>query len=78
MPLTPRQTSVLHAIRRLTVQAGNAPTVRELAAFTGMTHQRVHQHLNALRQRGAITWKNGCPRTLRVVAACLDCETANV
>lgn len=48
---------------------GYAPTVREIADAVGLASPgTVHSHLAAMRREGRITYVDGKPRTLRVVA----------
>ena len=52
--LTPRQSEVLRAIRRLTKQRRIPPTRRELAALFGVNIHAITGHLRSLEAHGAI------------------------
>lgn len=66
--LTERQRAIWAWIREYTQAHGYAPTVREIADGLGINSTNgVADHLRALRRKGAIVWRPGCPRTIRVV-----------
>lgn len=44
----------------------HAPTVRELAAACGLTHNKVWRGLLALRAARLVSWERGKARTVRV------------
>jgi len=67
--LTPRQTSVLHAVETLTAQQGYPPTSREIARYAGLSESRVRQHLEAIEHRGAISREVGTARGIRIVSS---------
>lgn len=68
MNLTNRQQQILAWIREYTQAHGYAPTVREIGDAHGIrSTNAVADHLKRLRRKGAIVWRPGCPRTLRVV-----------
>lgn len=65
-PLTDRQKQILDAVRRLS-KRGYPPSVREIAAATGIrSPSTVHQHLMALKRKGALARDHGM-RRLRIV-----------
>lgn len=65
--LSPRQTDVCVAIARLTKDHGCPPTIRELSAELGLrSTNSTAQHIRALRKKGAVEWRDGCSRTLRL------------
>lgn len=45
---------------------GFSPSVREVAVGSGVSVAVAHYRLERLRDVGAVTWKPGSPRTLRV------------
>jgi len=61
---TPQQNAVLLAVRDLYASRGFSPTIREIAARTGLHKSRVGEHLERLRQQGLITWEVGKSRTI--------------
>ncbi len=62
--LTSRQVAIVAAINKFVAVHGRPPSVRELAAATGGSRSRIHEQLNYLRFKGAIT---GVGPDLRVV-----------
>jgi repressor LexA len=75
---TKRETKTGKAMRMRIVEAiathwaehRYAPTVRELAAAVGLRSPcPVWEHLAALRRAGAVTWREGATRTLRLTSA---------
>ncbi len=66
--LTDRQTEVLRAIKVAIAAKGHAPTCRELMEVLGIgSTNGVHDHLKALKRKGAITWTRNQARTIRVL-----------
>lgn len=66
--LTPRQIEVLNQLREFISTHGYSPTVRELMKPLGIVSTNgVKVHLDALKAKGAITWQEGKPRTLRLL-----------
>lgn len=66
MKLTPRQNAVLSAVKRLTFQAGYAPSIAELARYNGLSETRIRQHLANLVAAGAIGMEVGTARSITI------------
>lgn len=64
--LTPKQKQVLDALEALFLQRGYMPSVREIAAWMGLSVATIHQHLRALEAKGRIS-SDGSPRGLAVL-----------
>lgn len=75
---TSRQQEVLDAVVRAILGRSMAPTILELAEELGVSGPTVHQHLQALEQKGFLRRRPGSPRGIELVghmpagAAC-DC-----
>lgn len=65
--LSARQADLLEAIRRLRMERGYSPTIRELCAEVGVTENAVAQQLNMLRRKRWVDWQPGLARTLNIV-----------
>ena len=64
----PRQGEIIKAIRRLTLQHGYPPTIRELMDDLAiLSPNGVKQHLRLLRRKGWVDWQDGKARTLRIM-----------
>jgi len=66
-PLTPRQKSILDALRRYFRQRGYMPTVRDLAKMVKSAASTVQQHLERLQTKGWIT-HDGSPRGIALLS----------
>ncbi|MBR8638566.1 MarR family transcriptional regulator [Streptomyces tuirus] len=64
--LTDRQEQILRHIRTAITDRGDAPTVAELAAATGMRPSSVHYQLGELEAKGVIVREPGRPRGIRL------------
>jgi len=65
--LTPRQSQVLHLIRRAVVETGMPPTRAEIATGLGFsTASSAEDHLQALAKKGALELTPGAARGLRL------------
>ena len=64
--LTPRQREILDIIVILSEQRGFPPTVREIAAAAGVSHNRVNEFLGILAAKGWINRARGKARGVRV------------
>jgi repressor LexA len=65
--LTRRQRDILHAIRRLTVETGHAPSIREVAEAVGMSSPgSLHYQYRELMTKGHLRRVQGQPRTVEV------------
>lgn len=68
--LTRRQQQILDHIRREQEQAGNAPTLAEIARHFGFRSlNAVAEHLRLIRQKGFLEPSDGKARALKVVSA---------
>lgn len=65
--LTKRQQSVLEHLAGYVAQHGYPPTLREQSQALGINISAVHQHWQALRDKGCVTWNPKLPRTIRIV-----------
>lgn len=67
--LTRRQQQILDHIRREQEQAGNAPTLAEIARHFGFRSlNTVAEHLRLIRQKGFLEVSTGRARSLRIVS----------
>jgi len=65
--LTRRQRDILHAIRRLTLESGHAPSIREVAEAVGMRSPgSLHYQYRELMTKGHLRRVHGQPRTVEV------------
>jgi repressor LexA len=65
--LTRRQRDILHAIRRLTLETGHAPSIREVAEAVGMSSPgSLHYQYRELMTKGHLRRVQGQPRTVEV------------
>jgi repressor LexA len=65
--LTRRQRDILHAIRRLTLETGHAPSIREVAEAVGMSSPgSLHYQYRELMAKGCLRRVQGQPRTVEV------------
>lgn len=60
--------ALLEVVEDFIARNGYSPTVRELAERQGLSPAGVYLQLKKLREQGFLEWKEGVPRTLRVVA----------
>ena len=67
--MTARQYQVFEWIRTFVEHNQYPPSVREIGQRLGITSPNgVKCHLNALKEKGYLTWRPGFARTLRVTA----------
>jgi repressor LexA len=65
--LTRRQRDILHAIRRLTLETGHAPSIREVAEAVSMSSPgSLHYQYRELMTKGHLRRVQGQPRTVEV------------
>lgn len=70
MQLTKRQDEILSAITSFMAENKYAPTSREIGEMVGLKSvSTIHKHLENLKEKGVIDWKESKPRTLKV---CLE------
>ena len=67
MPLTPGQSDLVDALKRLTAEKGYAPTFRELAGAVKRSLATVRQRVASLERRGVLTHEEGAYRSLRTI-----------
>ncbi len=68
-PIAPRQRAVLDAIRVLTSKMGQAPTLLDLCAATGIRSDNgIRCHLHALALKGYLTIQPRAARGIRLTA----------
>jgi SOS-response transcriptional repressor LexA len=73
--LTPRQKEVLDWIRAFIQRERMAPTLRELCSGFGFSStQGASCHLQALEEKGFLTHKKGCPRSILLKAGDGSCS----
>jgi repressor LexA len=73
------QQRIVEAILAFKVEHGYAPTVRELAAATGLSSpSTVHHHLDTLERMGVIARQPDKPRTIVVNATTEEHDEAPV
>lgn len=66
-PLTERQSEILLHLVAYSDMHGYPPTIREIGNHFGISSPNgVVSHLKALRDKGAIDWRKGQSRTLKV------------
>lgn len=66
--LSQPQRKVLNAVINYINEHGYPPSIREICLETGhRSSGTVHGLLSKLKQKGFVTWKNGNPRTLKVL-----------
>jgi repressor LexA len=71
--LTARQEQILRAIDAYKEERGYPPTARDLTRMVGLSSvATTHVHLTVLRDKGAVEWCAGLPRTLRITSAGYD------
>jgi len=67
-PLTPRKRDIVSWISGYIDTHGYSPTVSEIQhAYGWSSTNSVMCHLTPLREKGYVTWQDGCSRTLRVI-----------
>lgn len=67
MRVTPAQKRVLSAIQELTEGQGYVPNYRELSENLGVTRQAIHQHVEALVDRGYIRKTYGSSNSIEIL-----------
>ena len=67
MKLTMKEQTVLDLIKEFMLEQGFPPSVRDICDITGLqSTSSAHHYLNILRERGAIDFVDGQPRTITV------------
>jgi len=64
--LSPRQTSVLVFVRDFVATHGYSPSIREIAAWLGISLHGAEKHIEALERKDAIARTRGVARSIRV------------
>jgi repressor LexA len=65
--LSQRQAEIYRFIKTYRTEHGIPPTFREIAAAVELSLSTVTAHIQALRDKGAVTWDDRIPRSIRVV-----------
>lgn len=66
--MTDRQQAIIDFIKQHVKDNGYPPTVREIGDAEGiLSTSTVHGHLDRMKKKGLLQWKDGISRTLRVV-----------
>ncbi|MBA9024746.1 LexA family protein [Peribacillus huizhouensis] len=66
--LTTRQINIIEAIKDITLENGNPPTIREVGNEVGLSSSStIMGHLIMLKNRGIVDWEDGKPRTLHLI-----------
>lgn len=65
-PPTERQQTILQYIRDYTAECGYSPSLRDIAAWFGITPAGVVDQLKALERKGFLLREPGIPRSIRV------------
>ena len=73
--ITSRQGDVEQFIRDYHETKGYGPSVRDVAAWLGISVNGAAGHLKALRGKGRITWDEGIARSMRVVDKHQPCDS---
>lgn len=64
-----RDLDVYLAVQAFIAQSGHSPSLRQIAKIVGLnTASTVRMHLTTLKNKGLISWNEGEPRTVRVIA----------
>lgn len=59
------RSKIIDSIKSYNQQHGYSPSVREIAAMTGIkSTSTIHRHLGILKERGKIEWNSKMPRTI--------------
>ena len=66
MSLTPKQVEIFRLIRDARLSQGYSPTLQELAAQLGVSRVTVHEHVERLIEKGALTRETNKARSLSV------------
>ncbi len=66
MSLTPKQIEIFRLIRDARMSQGFSPTLQELAAQLGVSRVTVHEHVEQLIKKGALTRETNKARSLSV------------
>ena len=66
MSLTPKQVEIFRLIRDARMTQGFSPTLQELAAQLGVSRVTVHEHVEQLIKKGALTRETNKARSLSV------------
>jgi SOS-response transcriptional repressor LexA len=67
MELSQRQKEVLDYIEAYRRQRDLSPTFREIADGVGLSLTTVMAHIQALRDKGCITWEPNSPRSIHII-----------
>lgn len=70
MFLTTRQATVEQFVREYHETRGYSPSVRDVAAWLGISAMGAMGHLRALKRKGRILWDQHTPRSIRLVYTC--------
>lgn len=65
--LTTKQKIVLEAIEYYINEYGISPTVKEIAEMTNTATHPAHEKIIKLEEKGVISTKSGCARSIRVL-----------
>ena len=66
MTLTPKQTEIFILVRDARMRDGFSPTMQEIADALGISKVTVHEHVNALIEKGALTRSRNKARSLSI------------
>ena len=72
--LTTKQKIVLEAIEWYYDKYGISPTIKEIAEMTNTSTHPTHEKLIKLEEKGVISTKNGCARSIRVLISLEEIE----
>ncbi|MCL2878911.1 MAG: transcriptional repressor LexA [Treponema sp.] len=65
--LTLRQKEILSFVKKYISSHSYPPTIREIAAYFSITAKGAHDHITALRKKGALKQTGKCMRTIGLV-----------
>jgi repressor LexA len=63
--MAPAQKKVFQIIRKYIAKKGYSPSIRDISSEAGLSHTTITQHLNALKDKGFITWDFRIARSIR-------------
>ena len=72
--LTTKQKIVLEAIEWYYDKYGISPTIKEIAEMTNTSTHPTHEKLIKLEEKGVISTKTGCARSIRVLISLEEIE----
>jgi repressor LexA len=67
MELSPRQAEIRRFIGGYHQEKGYSPTLREISEGIGLSLATVAAHVKAMKDKGAIAWEPGSPRSIHLV-----------